>query len=203
MAETDKATLEGQPPVTPQNPATPVQNVQNEHFEHKPQPQPPVEPDHEDEADPKIKKLRAENAQRRVEAKELREKVAALEAQAAESATLKQKLSSLEENFKAAQDKAQAAESKAQRAQIYAKYGLPEDVQKALDATPVENLESSAKVLAERLTKKPFGWEVGVGADQADKPDMAKRIFDRINNKGNSAFDPDVHKAKGGGFYSD
>jgi sirohydrochlorin ferrochelatase len=155
-----------------------------------------------------IKDLRSEAANRRVENKQLKEAVAALENKAEQAdkiPDLLKRVTEMDAALKAQQEETARAKREAVLTKVVAAHNLPGEIAKLLETVPEAELEATAAVLAKHTApKSPFGYNVSAGnSANANEPSMAKRIFDRINNNGVNVYDPNTHINKGGGVFTE
>ena len=144
-----------------------------------------------------IEKLRKESASKRVENKEIKQEKSELEKQVEATATLAK---DLQTRLETAETDRAKAEKTALLAKTMVKYGIPDTLSAMFENVPADKLDATAQTLADQIGKNKPGYKSSVGstAAGADKS-MGQRIFDRISGKGPNAFDPDFHKAVGGG----
>jgi hypothetical protein len=154
-----------------------------------------------------IKELRSENANRRVENKQLKEELAKLQEKAGQVdqiPDLLKKLTELETTAKTQAEDAVKARREAALTKVAANHKLSPEVAKLLEYVPDSELEITAATLAKSTTPaSPFGVVSAGNSAAANDPSLAKRIFDRINNTNVNVYDPKTHTSKGGGVFTE
>lgn len=153
--------------------------------------QPPeTAPDQPEQPDPRIQRANAEAARYRVERNDVRERLAAREAEHAS------RLEALQAELAAAQATATQAQQHTLRLEAAAAHGLPTELAERLQGADADALHADAQRLAALL---PVQSNTRTGKSSSPPPSRAQQIFQRIGGGDQNAFDVLLQQRIGGG----